>query len=86
MAVFEPTNSSRLYLIQCGSEPARESALPDTVIFSKQQKTRKAHAIRVFSFQPSNQRLNRATNEYWVFAVFVSSSLSNAELCACSEV
>jgi hypothetical protein len=33
-----------------------------------------------------NQRLNRSTNEYWVFAVLVSSSLSNAEFCACSEV
>ncbi|MEB2626719.1 hypothetical protein SOP95_31530, partial [Pseudomonas sp. YuFO8] len=33
-----------------------------------------------------NQRLNRSTNEYCVFADLVSSSLSSAEFCACSEV
>ena len=32
------------------------------------------------------QRLNRSTNEYCVFADLVSSSLSSAEFCACSEV
>ena len=51
-----------------------------------QQKTRKLFAVRVFCYRQINQRLNRSTNEYCVFAVFVSSSLSNAELCACSDV
>ncbi len=63
-----------------------ESGQPNNVHFIQATKNPEALALRVFCYRQFNQRLNRSTNEYCVFAVFVSSSLNNAELCACSEV
>jgi hypothetical protein len=60
--------------------------MPSTITFRQATKNPEALALRVFCYHHINQRLNRSTNEYCVFAVFVSSSLSNAELCACSDV